>query len=83
MSVSVATMNYQDYAALQNSLNSYLQSSADNEEVTLPSNLTMENINAAIQSEGSHHCVWIKYQVKSFAICETTITCTCIHNKLL
>lgn len=64
MSVSVATMNYQDYAALQNSLNSYLQSSADNEEVTLPSNLTMENINAAIQSEGSQHCVWFKYQVK-------------------
>lgn len=57
MSVSVATMNYQDYAALQNSLNSYLQSSADNEEVTLPSNLTMENINAAIQSEGSHYFV--------------------------
>lgn len=57
MSVSVATMNYQDYAALQNSLNSYLQSSADNEEVTLPSNLTMENINAAIQSEGSHNFI--------------------------
>ena len=51
--ISVATMNYQDYAALQNSLTSYLQSSADNEDVTLPSNLTMENINAAIQSEGS------------------------------
>ncbi|XP_062580416.1 PR domain zinc finger protein 4-like [Saccostrea cucullata] len=49
--VAVATMNYQDYAAIQNSLTNFLQSAADTDDVTLPSNLTIENINAAIQSE--------------------------------